>query len=257
MTEVGKYTYWQLCEIGTPAELTAAMIDEGEANAPLVSTNTSRKCDILWARMDIFLVNGSAHPVYCQMYICEARRDLRYDAHTDLFDAVNEMLRTGWYTRMDSADEDVAFTDRVLNTSHSSLTPYMSNQFCTAFKIVRVISGTLIPGAQNHVVVRLRKKNNYRSATYGTTHATGIMTIGRYTRIVLCRFTTSLGHDSTTLGQVAQLAAVLSARVKKKYRFSYNSNNLPLLGIVNSENATFGAGGELVSQYADVADEGG
>lgn len=251
---VGSYSYWNVAELGTPGELVAALADTGDGSAALGPGNDFGKINVTYSVLDMVLSNGAAHDVYCQIYICKARRDVRYDAETTLHGAVLQALKEGWDIRQLDTDEDTNISNRHLTTEYSFLTPYQSSIFCTNWKIVKVMSGVLKPGVQNHFTVRSKRLRNYSNVELGTTH-TSVLAIGGYTKTILVRLSPALGHDTTLTTEVCNLSAPVGARWKKRYNISFFSNNKPLMGINDLATNDFTNGGELVSEYAEQLDE--
>jgi hypothetical protein len=260
----GRQVYWIPAVLGSTTEIEAGWGDIETGTGGTLGGNTARyaKTKLEGFKMNIRIVNPNPHPVYIQAYLCVCRRDITDDTYSSLTSIALARLATGFADKMASNDEketaDLS-TDFTLESLNTALTPYMSAEFCEAFKIVSVKKGTLNPGVTANFQCKSRSMGIVsHSRIRDNKTFRGLRT---YTKFYLFRITCSTGHSTNVDTVVTTLSGIMHCDIQKRYVFKYVSNHNPTIAYENQRNTTFGDdgqggvySGELVSHVAEATD---
>lgn len=234
----GQCHWWIPYTNGSTVDLSAALVDTGEASLQLGSG---------WASADHWMKNVSTkatvrnlseHPCHITVYWCKLKKDVEDNVHAGVKTTALNYLMLGWKDRMNDADEvkdQLAVSGDALVTDMFNMTPYSSTPFLESYKIVKKTTGVFPPGAVMDVSIGWR---GLKKVTNFNIDGAREDAIKPFTMFPLIKFYGTLGREiASPHTAVNTLQCHLGCIFFKTINFTYQDPHKPLIATTDNKPA--------------------
>lgn len=254
----GRFFFWAPTAHLHRPDLETSWNDTGQGGVKLVDiSNTSASANLERSHFQITFRNLNLHPMYIRVYWLVAKEDIHLDTAADITKLAIDKLYEGWHNILLDTDESAvslanpAGANSNLSTTMKTLSLYHSQPLRDLFQIRRGKSRWLQAGQSLTASYSTRKP---RRMNLNLINDDNVKTRRGLTVIPMIRVYMSLGRDSTTESQIAQLTGNVHAQYLKKITWRYNNPHQPLMALTDSKNDTFTVGGQAPADDVMAAD---